>query len=363
MVKGRVLFVVAHRLGRSPGQRFRFEQYLDYLKSNGFDYEISYFLNEKDDRIFYSKGNYLDKFLILLKSFFQRLEDAFKARDYDIVFIYRDAIMVRTTIFERLFRFSGAKIIFDFDDALWLTEVSEGNANLGWLKDPQKTKTIIRLSDLVFAGNEYLAEYARRYNNNVKVVPTTIDTDNFKRKQVVKPEGKICIGWTGSSTTVKHLKQAKPVLRRIKEKFGERVYFMMISDMPMIDEDLQIKFCRWRKETETDDLSLADIGIMPLPDDEWAKGKCGFKGLQYMALEIPSVMSPVGVNNDIIRHGVNGFLPGTEDEWVETLTMLIEDAHLREKIGKAGRQTVVERYSLESQKDKYMEYYRSLIVS
>ncbi|HLU85364.1 MAG TPA: glycosyltransferase family 4 protein, partial [Vicingaceae bacterium] len=118
--------------------------------------------------------------------------------------------------------------------------------------------------------------------------------------------------------------------------------------------DFKIKFVKWNQKTEIEDLSQIDIGIMPLPDDEWAKGKCGFKGLQYMALEIPTIMSPVGVNAEIIKDGENGFLANTDEEWITKIEWLIESEELRKKLGKAGRQTIIERYSIEANKDKYL---------
>ena len=366
MLPKKILFIVAHRLGRSPGQRFRFEQYLDFLQQNGYQYKISNFLNERDDKLFYSKGNYLQKLRILFKSIYVRYKDVRKASEYGIVFIYRDAIMIRSTYFEKQFHKSKAKVIFDFDDALWLTEVSEGNANLGWLKSPAKTKTIISLSDMVFAGNAYLADYASQFNQNVKIVPTTLDTDDFKRTIISKQrttdnEKRICIGWTGTSTTMKHLKLSVPILKILQEKYDDRVYFKVISDVPFSYDGLEIENCKWQKETELEDLSDFDIGIMPLPDDQWSKGKCGFKGLQYMALGIPSVMSPVGVNNDIIEHGINGFLPKDDTEWLAILSKLIESKDLRDKIGAQGRQTVIDQYSFNSLKQTYLNYFDELI--
>jgi glycosyltransferase involved in cell wall biosynthesis len=149
-------------------------------------------------------------------------------------------------------------------------------------------------------------------------------------------------------------------LKKIKDKFGDRVSFKIIGDKNYYCAELDTKGDAWIASTEIDDLSQIDIGIMPLPDDEWAKGKCGLKGLQYMALEIPTLMSPVGVNTEIIQNGVNGFLPDTENEWVETLSALIENAALRERTGKAGRQTVIDKYSVLAWKQKYLDNFNKL---
>ncbi len=131
--------------------------------------------------------------------------------------------------------------------------------------------------------------------------------------------------------------------------------FLVISnEKPQINLK-SFKFIKWDKTSEISDLQKIDIGIMPLYDNEWEKGKCGFKGLQYMALEIPAVMSPVGVNTEIIKDGENGFLAKDEQEWFDKLSLLIENSQLREKLGKAGRQTVIEKYSVDANKQKYLD--------
>lgn len=362
MVQKKVLFLVAHRPGRSPGQRFRFEQYLGHLKSNGFQCHISFLINQDDDPLFYAPGKFLAKTRILFNSIKQRLNDIKNARNYDLIFIYREAHMLWFTFFERRLYQMGAKMILDFDDSIWLNDTSDGNRHLAWLKRPSKTARLLRLSRMALVGNKYLASYARRFNNNVHVVPTTIDTAYYIPGSKTASE-QVCIGWTGSSTTMKHLQEALPVLRAIREKFGNKVIFRVISNKPLTADLPGLENISWHRDTEVSDLLPIDIGIMPLPDNEWARGKCGFKGLQYMALEIPTIMSPVGVNTEIIEDGVNGFLAGTNEEWVEKLTFLIESPVLRERIGKAGRQTVVERYSFESQKDRYLQLFNSLCES
>ncbi len=357
----KILFLVAHRPGRSPGQRFRFEQYLKYLQKNGFQTDISYLIDEKDDKVFYSPGKFFSKFRILLKSILRRWKDIKKAKNYDIVFIYREIIMLGTTFFERRLKKTKTPIILDFDDSIWLKDVSEGNRNLAFLKNPSKTPKIIELSDLVFVGNRYLAKYAKNFNKNVSIIPTTIDTDYYKPLKTHSGHNPVCIGWTGSSTTLKHLSTALPVLKKIKDKYSDKVCFRVISDEPFTEKLDTLENIKWQKDTELEDLSKIDIGIMPLPDDQWARGKCGFKGLQYMALEIPAIMSPVGVNKEIINDGENGFLAYSEDEWFEKLSKLIESYELREKLGKKGRQTVIENYSFNSLKKTYLNYYKELL--
>jgi glycosyltransferase involved in cell wall biosynthesis len=225
---------------------------------------------------------------------------------------------------------------------------------MSWLKRPGKVPRLIALADQVWAGNEYLAGYARRFNHAVHVVPTTIDTDRQRPCPGADPVAPVCLGWTGSPTTLRHFDLAVPVLRRIRERFGDGVTFRVIGDPTYRQDDLGIRGMPWREATEIEDLCAIDIGLMPLPDDEWAKGKCGLKALQFMAMEMPVVTSPVGMNTLLISDGANGFLASTDDEWFERLAALIESPELRRTIGRAARETVVSRYSVESQKETYL---------
>jgi len=357
----RILYIVPHRLNRSPGQRFRCEQYINALTEAGFEISYSNIISEKDDKIFYARGNYHKKAGILIKSFFKRLSDVRKAKNYDIVFIYREAFMLGTTIFEKMLRARNALIVFDFDDAIWLNDTSEGNANLNWLKKPSKTSSIIKIADLILAGNTYLANYAKTFNPRIEIMPTTIDTNYHKRKYEIQNKSSVCIGWTGTSTTLKHFEIIIPVLKKLKIKYSDKISFKIIVNFPYSLPELNIEQTNWSLEKEIDDLQEIDIGIMPLPNNEWSKGKCGFKGLQYMALEIPTIMSSVGVNSEIIIDGQNGFLANSEDEWVEKLSLLIENQNLRNSFGKNGRKTVEEKYSVNAFKKQYVQYFLNLM--
>lgn len=354
----KVLIVCLHAPDRVPGQRFRFEQYLDYLKEQGVDCTYSNLLEEGDYRYFHGKKHYFRKLGLVIKGFFKRLKELKKIKSYDVVLIQREAFMLGTCYFERRYA-KRSKIIFDYDDAIWLDLVSGHNRKFRFLKDPDKTKKIIGLSRLVFAGNQFLADYAKQFNENVVIVPTTIDTDTYQPAYNSNKEA-VCIGWSGSFTTIAHFTTCLDALKIIKIKYGPRVYFKVIGDGRYVNEELDIKGQDWKKETEVKDLQEIDIGIMPLPDDEWSKGKCGLKGLQYMALAIPTIMSPVGVNKDIIADGVNGFLASTTDEWVSQLSRLIDSADLREEVGKKGRETVVEQFSVEANKQLYLKYLSGL---
>jgi len=354
----KVLIVCLHKPNQAPAQRFRFEQYLDFLSANGIECTYSHLLQANDYKYFYKKGNYFRKLTIVIRSFLKRFRELKKVKNYDIVFVQRESIMLGTWYFERQYA-KRSKVIFDYDDAIWLEQISGPNKVFRFLKNPDKTKDIIRISSLIFAGNQYLADYAKQFNKHVVIVPTTINTDEYKPAYNINKD-KICIGWSGSFSTIVHFETCIDALRIIKQKYGSKIYFKVIGDENYRNEELGIKGLSWKKETELADLREIDIGIMPLPDDEWAKGKCGLKGLQYMALAIPTIMSPVGVNTEIIRDGENGFLSSTTEDWINKLSQLIESPQLRESIGIKGHDTVLSSYSVQANKDLYLKYFKEL---
>jgi glycosyltransferase involved in cell wall biosynthesis len=355
-----ILFLCLHRPNRSPSQRYRFEQYLEFFSQNGYQCHHVYLLNKKRDEIFYSKGNYLGKGWILVYSMWVLFKQSF-LKKYDLVYIQREAFMLGSSFFERRLARRN-KLVYDFDDAIWLKQtgtIKSNNKLLYFLKNPEKTQNIIKVSDMVFAGNQYLADYASRFNPSVKIIPTTIDTELYKviRKT---PGERVCIGWSGSFSTIIHFEFILPVLIELKNRFGEKVYFKVIGDPSYENESLNIKGIPWTRETEVKELSEIDIGIMPLPDDQWTRGKCGAKGLIYMSLGIPTIMSPVGVNKKIINDGINGYLAESNQEWTDKLSLLVSSFDLRIKVGNAGRDEVVKNYSVNANKQLYLDYFNEL---
>ena len=370
------LIIVDHRLNRSPSQRYRFEQYLDFFKTNGFDWELSEIITEKDDRIFYGYGNYFAKAWILLKSIFIRFNDLRRAKHFDLIFIQREALLLGSSYFEKQF-FKKHKVVFDFDDSIWLLDTSPENKKFEFLKNPDKTKINIAHAHYVIAGNSFLANYAKQFNQNTTVIPTTIDSDFHIPKpelrnmaldspetssgQAAQTDKKIVIGWSGSISTIKHFEIAIPALKQIQNKYPNKIEIHVIGQGSYTHPEINVVSKNWSSKTEVDDLNCFNIGIMPLPDDEWVKGKCGLKGLSYMACGVATVMSKVGVNSEIIKQGKNGYLAQTEQEWVDYLSLLIENSDLRHRIGQAGRETVVKNYSVNAHKDAYLEVLKSLI--
>ncbi len=334
-----------HRPDRSPGQRYRFEQYLGDLRAAGVHCDVSWLLSEDDDRCFYSRGHILRKAGIVVRSYIRRWEELRKIGNYDTVFIFREALMTGSTFVERGIARSRARMILDFDDAIWLPQTSRNNRFFRFLKRPSKLGELAAMSDLVIAGNEYLAAYARRYQQNTVVIPTTIDFSVYHTPVSSYERTPVVIGWTGSITTIPHFRLAESALLRIRERYGSRVRFKVIGDSGYTHPEIGISGISWTAACEVQELQELDIGIMPLPDDAWARGKCACKGLQYMALGIPTVLSALGMNTEVVQHGENGLLATTEDEWYEALCALIESPELRSRLGRAGRATVEQRYS------------------
>ncbi|MFN8436921.1 MAG: glycosyltransferase family 4 protein [Cytophagales bacterium] len=354
----KLLFTGVHRPKRSPSQRYRFEQFETYLKNEGFEIEYSYIIDKETDKFIYQPGNYFKKGVFYIFSIVKMYIETFKFNSYDYIFIQREALMGSFYFYERKAAKSKAKLIYDFDDAIWLQHVSEGNKNLAFLKNPEKIKKIIEVSDLVLAGNQFLTEYAKTYNSNSVLFPTVVDTDKYTKIEKTS-NNYICIGWSGSFSTFEHFELILPVLKKLKTEFGDQIKLKVIG-APYKNLDVDIEFVNWSEETEIKNLNDFDIGIMPLEQNIWNEGKCGLKALLYMSMGIPSVVSPVGVNKSIITPEENGYWASTELEWYENLKKLILDKELREKLGSQARKKVILNYSVSSHRKILVELFKNL---
>ena len=357
--KTKVLLICPYPIGGAPSQRFRFEQYLSFLSENGFEITPKPFIDQKTWDLLYKPGLFGKKTVGMLKSFIKRFVLLFSVNKYDFVFMHREAMQFGPPIFEYLLcKVLRKKVLYDFDDAIWLKNHSDSNALLSFTKWYSKVNSICGWVTSIQCGNQYLANYAKQFNSNVNVVPTSIDTINKHNRIIDYDRETITIGWTGSHSTMHYLDFIVPIIKLLEEKYT--IQFLVISDRNPAYELTSLQYCKWKKESEIDDLAKIDIGIMPLKNNEWAEGKCAFKGLQYMSLGIATVMSPVGMNNQLIQHGENGFLAESEEEWLENLSLLIENKQLRKKIGLAGNQTIQNQYSVEALKPVYLDLFTKM---
>jgi len=329
------------------GCRFRIAQYVPALQAAGIDVTISPFFTTDFFRLVYRKGRYTRKALLFLQRALARLDMLRERSRYDIVFVYREAFPIGPPVLETLLsRTPGVAIVYDFDDAVFLPNTSDANRAIALLKWPGKVRTIIRRSDVVIAGNEFLASYARQYTDSVRVIPTCVDTTKFvpRADRAAAPP---VIGWIGTPTTASYLLSLQPVFQELARAHP------FVLRVCGAGADLQIPGVTvantpWTLDGEVALFNTCDIGVYPLSDDEWAKGKCGFKAIQFMACGVPVVAAPVGVNREIIQDGANGLLATTPADWIEKLGRLLGDAALRSRLGAAGRRTVEESYSLKT---------------
>lgn len=349
----RLLCVVPYPT-EAPSNRLRVEQYFPYLRAHGITPILRPFQTSLFYNIRYSPGDLSRKALSFGLSTLSRLSDVARATRADVILVHREAFPFGGPFIEEAMSRMKVPIIFDFDDAIYLANSADTNRFVTLLKRPHKTARIIELSSWVIAGNENLKAYASQYNRNITVIPTPVDTDYFAPRAENRDPNKVVIGWIGSNTTAPYLRMLVRAMDHIVVKYPNvEVHVVGGSYVPPIVHNLQVR--RWELDRELADLHDFDIGIMPMPDTEWTRGKCGFKALLYMSVGIPPVCSPVGVTTDILQDGYNGLLATTTEEWIERLSMLIEDASLRRTMGEAGRQWVLERFSLHAQAPRFLD--------
>lgn len=330
--------------------RFRIFQFAPALRENGIELAVEPFYSPEFFRILYREGELFQKGAMFLKQLRARWHLMKRRHEYDLFLVHREALPVGPPVIERMLAKEVKKpLVFDFDDAIYLPNVSDANRFWGSMKWPRKVAEIIRGSCQVIAGNDYLAQYADQFNKSVTVIPTCVDTDRFVPTGRRHPGLSVpVLGWIGSPTTLPYLLDIRHSLCRIAAS-GRFVLRVAGTGRRVEIPNVTVANEPWSIEREVSLFNTCDVGLYPLRDDPWTRGKCGFKAIQFMACGVPVIASAVGVNRTIIQDGINGFLARSASEWEEKIGWLLADPALREKLGKAGRQTVVERYSLSSQ--------------
>lgn len=349
----KILFLTPYPHAAAPSQRFRFEQYYEALEKNGIEYDNIPFWSENAWRILYTKGNITKKVLRLLNGLLKRLFLFFSLGKYDYVFIHREIDPLGIALFPWLYaKLAGKKIIFDYDDAIWIPNASESNRAFMKFKNWNNTRNLCRYAYKVSAGNEYLCDYARNVNSNVVYNPTTIDTVGLHNRLKNQDTESFVIGWTGTHSTIKYLEDILPVF----EKLATQIPFELavICDKKPNFNYSFLRFIPWNKASEIDDLLNFNIGLMPLTEDKWSNGKCGFKALQYMSLGIPALVSPVGVNTRIVEHGMNGFICKNNVEWETYILQIYQDRNLLKSLSAKTRQKIEADYSVLSNTQNFI---------
>jgi glycosyltransferase involved in cell wall biosynthesis len=335
--------------------RFRVTQFVPALHAAGFNVTLHPLFNSALFRLLYKPGHVTQKTSALIMRTVDRL-GALGGR-YDLALIHREAYPIGPPLIERWLSRQRIPIVYDFDDAIYLPNSSDANRMVGFLKRPSKVSEIVRLASRVMAGNAHLAAYAQRYNPNVSVIPTCVDTAVWVPAADRRRSGPPVIGWIGTPTTTQYLLQLQDVFSALAK---EQPFVLRVSGSatPVTMRGVQVENEPWTLEREIELFSTCDIGVYPLPNNEWTLGKCGFKAIQFMACGVPVVASPVGVTNDIIEDGVSGLLANSENEWVSHLRSLLADAELRRRTGAAGRRRIEDRYSLRANAPAVVDVFR-----
>lgn len=353
-----ILFLGTYPKGIGASQRFRLEIYLPELEKAGIMYEYHPFLREDEYTVWYEKGRFWLKTKALIFGFFKRIRLMARLARFDKVFIQREAAPLGPPIFEwYIGRVLKKAIIYDIDDAIWIPNFSKANARFKNLKCFWKVDRIIKWSSTVIAGNNFLAQHCRSFNTEVQIIPTVVDTEQrhnpalYKKRDTRIP----VIGWTGSLSTNAYLEELQNVFLDLEKTHQFKL--LVISNARPNLTCRNFEYRPWTSANEIRDLSEMDFGIMPLDhEDDFAKGKCGFKIIQYMAMEIIALASPIGINKGLIVDGVNGFLCSNENEWISKLEWLLNSFHEKSTadMRRTGRSQIVSNYSKQSQLDRFI---------
>lgn len=351
--KIKVIFFVPYPI-EGASNRYRVNQYVPLLEENGISCDIRPFISQEFYKLVYARGNYLKKFFYFAGAFLNRVKDVINAKNYEVIFIQRESFPFGPPFFEWVLKFFGKKIIYDIDDAIYLANDSKARIK-NFFKCPGKTIKIIKICDHLIVCNEYLQNYCKNINQNITIIPTSVDTDVFTiKKYLSKNQKEVTIGWIGSHSTTKYLHKIMPVIEKLSKK--HKLKLIIIGANQKFDiAGVETVNKMWKLDEEVKDFQSFDIGIYPLDDDEWVLGKTGFKTIQYMAVGVPGVVSNVGTNSHIVKDGVNGFLAYTEQEWYDKLAQLIENPELRKKMGEEGRKTAVENFSVQANFPKLLK--------
>lgn len=353
----RIFFLVPYPLHQAPSQRFRFEQYLQILKNHGHEYASQSFFSSKY-RLGRNDSHFPRIIWALSAGFFRRFFILFRIWRYDFVFIHRESFPIGPPLFEWIIaKWIKKRIIYDFDDAIWLTDNDSESRWQRWIRHRSKVSRICRWSYRVSCGNQYLVDFAKAFNNDTIINPTTIDLSNYPQSQsTYTKDEELLIGWTGTHTTLKYLLTLETVFLTLFKIFPSLQLHIIAEADPRLQWGPVI-FSPWRRESEAADLEKFSIGVMPLPDDPWTRGKCGAKALQYMAAGVPCIASPVGTNKTIIENGVDGFLCDKQSDWLKILELLLRNPDLRARVGEKGRAKVERCYSTASNASNFLRLF------
>lgn len=352
MKKKNILVVCPHPVGVAPGQRLKYEQYFEYLEKNGYNITVSPFMTIRFWNIVYKDKHIFEKIFWTIIGYIKRIIGLFRLPFYDGVYIFLWVSPFGPPLFEWLYSKICKSFIYDIDDLVFLKPSSKANPLISILKSRNNSIYLMKKAKHVITCTPYLDKFAKQFNSNTTDISSTINTDLYIPKQDYSfQESKPILGWSGSFSTSKYLKLLTPVFRQLQKEFDFKLIVMGDSSFEI--EGLEIEALPWKEEHEVSTIRRFDIGLYPLPDEEWVLGKSGLKALQYMSLGIPTVATAIGANFRVIENNNSGFLVSEETEWYSAIKKLIINENLRKTIGKKAAIRVEERYSINANKDIY----------
>lgn len=358
-----VLFLTPSPI-RSASERYRIYQFLPDLRRAGFSCTIRPFATEQLHRAIQDE-RLIGKVFGILPCAVQRARDLTLINRFDAVVIHREAFPFFHPLVEQSVIRRHPRVIFDLDDAIYVGHQDTGKVKYHWaygFKYGPGINHAFGTCCHVVAGNQVLAAHARKFNENVSVVPTVVDLNQYTYQSPPADGDSITIGWVGSRSTSPYLLEVEGALRRLSQAHVGRIRFVTYGDPKRKLELPNFESLPFSLESEVENLRRCDIGIMPMPENDWTRGKCAFKAIQYMALGIPTVASPVGTATELIRDGENGLLARTESDWFECLDRLVRDSSLRRRLSRAGRDTIEREYSLQVWAPRVIRLFNRIIV-
>jgi glycosyltransferase involved in cell wall biosynthesis len=362
--KRRLLVLASKPQGVSPSQRYRLEQWAPHLAADfRIELEFAPFESQALTDLLYRPGHVAAKAFWAARDFVRRSGVLAKARHYDAIVVHREAALIGPAFYERVLARIGPPIIYDFDDAIWSPAQARVNGPFAHLHFFAKTSSICKLAAAVTTGNNFLADYARKRNSNVFVVPTSVELRNYPVIKEPAKADKLIVCWTGSTSTLIHFEEARQGLELLARKIPLEVRVICSGPPERSIAGAETIFVPWSASSEAEDVGACHVGIMPMPDDEISRGKCGMKALQFMATGRPVVVSPVGVNRDIVTPGVNGFWASSPEEWAGALSRLAASSELRAKLGSNARLTIETGYSADASAARFAGAVNSVIPS
>ena len=361
----RMLVLCPYPMGVAAGQRLKYEQYLEDWRAMGFDIDVSPFMNAAMWKIVHKRGHYLAKCIGVLKGHFRRLLDLTRIWRYDVVYVFMWVTPFGTSLFERLTRLLARRLIFDVEDNVLiannLPSAENPNAIVAFLKGPHKARYLIANADQVITASPFFNETCLEMNQRRRsaYVPPSVDTDRFVPTIGKQDVDVPTIGWTGTFSSKIYLDLLSDMFRKLAQRTPYKLKVIGNFDYELDGVDLEV--VQWSKEREAEDLQSLDIGVYPLPFDDWVMGKAGLKAIQYMAIGLPTVATDVGTSSLVITQGVDGLLVKTEDEWIEALEGLLRDPALRRRLGTAAREAIVAKYSTRAVAARYRQVLTDVI--